>query len=98
MESKPIDSVKENITALVINPKTKSKPLEKSRDENSKPESFELVDMHFRFKIHKPTNEIIVQIIDTGTGEVIKEFPPEKILNMIAEFLKTSHLLIDKKV
>ncbi|MGB9681898.1 MAG: flagellar protein FlaG [bacterium] len=97
MESKPIGNVKENITALVVNPKTKPKSLEKNTDKNSKTENFELVDMHFRFKIHKPTNEIIVQIIDTETGEVVREFPPEKILNMIAEFLRISNL-IDKKV
>jgi len=54
--------------------------------------------MHFRFKVHKPTNDIIVQIIDSQTGEVIREFPPEKILNMVTEFLKMSGLIIDKRV
>jgi flagellar protein FlaG len=98
MESKPIESIKENITALVINPKTKVKPLERNIEKDDKTENFELVDMHFRFKIHKPTNEIIVQIVDTETGEVVREFPPEKILNMISEFLKMSGFIIDKKV
>lgn len=98
MENKPIDSVRENIKALVLNPKPKVKPLEVNIDKEKDVKNFELIDMHFRFKIHKPTNEIIVQIIDSQTGEVVKEFPPEKILNMISEFLKISGFIIDEKV
>jgi|GEM_PF-737886 len=98
MDIKPIDSVRENIKALVINPKPKPKPLEINIEKEEEQKNFELIDMHFRFKVHKPTNEIIVQIIDSQTGEVIKEFPPEKILNMISEFLKMAGLIIDQKV
>ncbi len=98
MESKPIESVKENLKALVINPKPKVKPLEINTEKNEEKKDFELIDMHFRFKIHKPTNEIVVQIINSQTGEVIREFPPEKILNMISEFLKMSGLIIDERV
>lgn len=98
MESKPIESVKENLKALVINPKPKVKPLEINNVENEEKKNFELIDMHFRFKIHKPTNEIVVQIINSQTGEVVREFPPEKILNMISEFLKMAGLIIDEKV
>lgn len=98
MESKPIESVKENLKALVINPKPKVKPLEINMEKNEEKKDFELIDMHFRFKIHKPTNDIVVQIINSQTGEVIREFPPEKILNMISEFLKMSGLIIDERV
>lgn len=98
MESKPIESVKESLKALVINPKSKVKPLEINMEKNEEKKDFELIDMHFRFKIHKPTNDIVVQIINSQTGEVIREFPPEKILNMISEFLKMSGLIIDERV
>jgi len=98
MDSKPVDSIRENIKALVINPKPKPKPLEVNIEKKEETQNFELIDMHFRFKVHKPTNDIVVQIIDSQTGEVIREFPPEKILNMISEFLKMSGLIIDKRV
>lgn len=98
MDSKPIEGVRENIKTLVLNPKPKTSPLDIKMDKEKETKNFELVDMHFRFKIHKETNNVIVQIIDTQTGEVIREFPPEKILNMISEFLKMSGLIIDKKV
>jgi flagellar protein FlaG len=98
MDSKPVDSIRENIKALVINPKPKTKPLEVNIEKKEEAQNFELIDMHFRFKVHKPTNDIIVQIIDSQTGEVIREFPPEKILNMVTEFLKMSGLIIDKRV
>ncbi|HHV80858.1 MAG TPA: flagellar protein FlaG [bacterium] len=95
MENKPIDSISENIKALVLNPRPKIKPSETDMNEVK---GFEFIDMHFRFKLHKPTNEVIVQIVDSQTGEVLKEFPPEKILNMVSEFLKMSGFIIDKKV
>ena len=98
MDSKPVDSIRENIKALVINPKPKPKPLEVNIEKKEEAQNFELIDMHFRFKVHKPTNDIVVQIIDSQTGEVIREFPPEKILNMISEFLKMSGLIIDERV
>lgn len=51
----------------------------------------------WEFSIHKDLNEIMVKVIDRETKEVIREVPPEKLLDMIAGMLKTAGLLIDKK-
>lgn len=49
------------------------------------------------FSIHKETKQIMIKLIDTTTREVIKEFPSEKILNMVAEICKTAGIYVDEK-
>lgn len=98
MDSKPVEDVRESIKALILRPKPRTSPSEVNSNREKEAKNFELIDMHFRFKIHRETKDIIVQIVDTETGEVIREFPPEKILNMISEFLKMLGLIIDKRV
>ena len=48
------------------------------------------------FKIHKETNTTIVMVVDKHTGKVIREFPSEKFLDLVAMFQKQlSGLLVD---
>lgn len=51
------------------------------------------------FSIHEDTNRIIVKVIDRSNfeDEVIREIPPEKILDMMAEVLNIIGLLIDQR-
>jgi len=49
------------------------------------------------FKIHEKTGEIIVKVIDSETKEVIREIPPEKILDMFASMLEIAGLLVDER-
>ena len=49
------------------------------------------------FGIHDKTNRITIKIIDKKTKEVIKEFPPEKTLDMIAKVWEMAGLLVDEK-
>ena len=49
------------------------------------------------FGIHEKTNRITIKIIDKKTKEVIKEFPPEKTLDMIAKVWEMAGLLVDEK-
>ncbi|MFO7311282.1 MAG: flagellar protein FlaG, partial [Bacillota bacterium] len=56
----------------------------------------EAVDKRLKFLVHEETERIYVQVIDKETGEVIKEIPPEKILNLVAQLQKLIGLLIDE--
>ena len=47
--------------------------------------------------IHDKTNRITIKIIDKKTKEVIKEFPPEKTLDMIAKVWEMAGLMVDEK-
>jgi len=49
------------------------------------------------FRIHEKTNDIMVKIIDSDTKEVIREIPPEKLLDMFANMLELAGLLVDEK-
>ena len=39
----------------------------------------------------------MVKIIDTNTQEVIKEVPPEKILDMVASMMERAGLIVDRR-
>ena len=49
------------------------------------------------FGIHDKTNRITIKIIDKKTKEVIKEFPPEKTLDMLAKVWEMAGLMVDEK-
>lgn len=49
------------------------------------------------FGIHEETNRVTIKIVDRSTKEVIKEFPPEKTLDMIAKVWEVAGLLVDEK-
>ena len=50
------------------------------------------------FQIHEDTAELMVQIIDVNTDEVIKELPPEEMLDLKARIHEMVGILIDEKV
>lgn len=52
---------------------------------------------HLKFQVHDKTGDIIVKVIDDNTGEVLREIPPEKILDMIAQFQEIDGTFIDEK-
>ena len=49
------------------------------------------------FGIHDATNRVTIKIIDKTTRDVIKEFPPEKTLDMIAKVWEMAGLLVDER-
>lgn len=51
----------------------------------------------FEFSIHEKTKEIMVKVLNKETGEIIREIPPEKTLDMIAKMWELAGLMIDKK-
>lgn len=59
--------------------------------------TFEIQKRSLRFQIHDRLNEVIVEVIDSETKEVIREIPPEKLLDMFASMLELAGLLIDEK-
>ena len=49
------------------------------------------------FGIHDATNRVMIKIVDKETKEVIKEFPPEKTLDMIAKVWEMAGIMVDEK-
>ena len=50
------------------------------------------------FGIHDATNRVMIKIVDKDTKEVLKEYPPEKTLDMIAKVWEVAGLLVDEKM
>ena len=50
------------------------------------------------FGIHDATNRVTIKIIDKDTKKVLKEYPPEKTLDMIAKVWEVAGLLVDQKL
>ena len=59
--------------------------------------TFEMQRRSVRYKIHDRTNEVMVKIVDAETEEVIREIPPEKLLDMFANMLEMAGLLVDER-
>jgi len=54
-------------------------------------------DRNLKFRIHDETHSVLVQVLNAETNEVIREFPSEQILDMVAMFQKQlSGLFVDK--
>lgn len=49
------------------------------------------------FGIHDGTNRVTIKIVDRSTKEILKEFPPEQTLDMIAKVWELAGLLVDEK-
>ncbi len=61
-------------------------------------EKFVAFDRRFEFSIHEKTKQIMVKVIDVTTDEIIREIPPEKILDLVAAIWEISGIIIDERV
>jgi len=50
------------------------------------------------FQIHEDTEKIMVKVVDLNTDEVIKELPPEEMLDLQARIHEMVGILIDETV
>jgi flagellar protein FlaG len=53
--------------------------------------------VHAVYERHEKLNQIMIKIVDDNTKEVIAEYPPKKILDMVAKMCEMVGILIDKK-
>ena len=55
----------------------------------------EAFNVSLRFRVHKETERIMVQVIDRESEKVIREITPERVLNMVAQIQNMIGLFID---
>ena len=48
--------------------------------------------------VHEVTKTVMYKMVDTDTKEVVKEFPPKKIQDMIAKMWELAGLFVDEKI
>ncbi len=57
----------------------------------------EIFNRRLDFRIHEETHRVVVKVIDTETDKVIKEIPPEQILQLAARIQEMIGLLFDEE-
>ncbi|OPY58772.1 MAG: flagellar protein FlaG [Pelotomaculum sp. PtaU1.Bin035] len=58
--------------------------------------TMETYNTELRFSIHKASEEVMVKVINTKDNSVIREIPPERVLDMVAYVKKMLGIIIDK--
>ncbi len=48
--------------------------------------------------MHEETHSIMIKVKNKDTGELIREAPPEKVLDALAKLMEITGLIVDKKV
>lgn len=59
--------------------------------------SIEGASTFLEFSVHKETKQILVKVLNKETGELIREIPPEKNLDLIAKIWEMAGIIIDEK-
>ncbi|MFD0673631.1 flagellar protein FlaG [Cohnella sp. GCM10027633] len=52
----------------------------------------------FEMKVHEQTRAVTVKVFNKETGELIREIPPEKTLDLVAKMMEFAGILVDEKV
>lgn len=61
-------------------------------------EAVQMADKKLEFKVHEGTNRTMVKVIDRETDEIIREIPPEEILDLVDKMTELVGLMMDKRV
>ncbi len=59
--------------------------------------AFTLFDIQAKFSVHEASGSIIVDVIDTRTGDVIREIPPRELLDRWAQMMDIMGLFVDNR-
>ncbi|MHA6532723.1 flagellar protein FlaG [Paenibacillus sp. BAC0078] len=51
-----------------------------------------------QISIHEKTHDIMVKVLNKDTGELIREVPPEKTLDLVAKMMEIAGILVDEKI
>ncbi|AQS59831.1 flagellar protein FlaG [Desulforamulus ferrireducens] len=58
--------------------------------------TMETYHTELRFQLHEKSGEYMVKIVNPKDNSIVKELPPEKILDMVAYFKEILGLVVDK--
>lgn len=85
----------ESIDAVEGKTVTKEK-LQKAVDSIN--EFFQVDHKASKFVLHDGLDRYYVRLVDTDTDEVIKEIPPERLLDAFYEMQKLAGMIVDEKI
>jgi uncharacterized FlaG/YvyC family protein len=59
-------------------------------------EALKQANEHLSFQVHEGTNMMVVRLVDAKTDKVLKEFPSEHFLDVVADLEKVAGLQVDE--
>ncbi|MDK2901914.1 MAG: flagellar protein FlaG [Thermosediminibacterales bacterium] len=65
---------------------------------NAVNKTLEAIDKKYEFSIHEETDRPVVKVYDRNTGEIIKQIPPEEVLNILTKIRELIGIFIDERV
>jgi len=60
--------------------------------------SLEWAKRHFEYSFHDKTNTFVVRVYDSESDELIREIPPERILDLVARLWEIAGIIVDERV
>jgi uncharacterized FlaG/YvyC family protein len=57
---------------------------------------FEQFDQSLTFRLHEDTQQLMVQVVDRGTGRVLRETPPKEFLDLTARLREMVGFFLDE--
>ncbi|MER2105293.1 MAG: flagellar protein FlaG [Solibacillus sp.] len=110
-ETPKVEAPKATVESTIMKQKQTVKPqnnLEEQKDVVSKEKLEEAVNsinefLHTqnkasKFVFHDGLDKYYVQLVDAETDEIIKEIPPERLLNAFYEMKKLAGMIVDEKI
>ncbi len=55
------------------------------------------ISTEFQFSVHESTKQIMVKVLNKETGELIREIPSEKVLDMVSKMWEMSGIFVDER-
>ncbi|AUJ33019.1 MAG: flagellar protein FlaG [Liquorilactobacillus nagelii] len=90
-------SMQQQVKADVSEQQDKPQAKELETTMNKFNQQLENDSVETKFKIHKRTGRIYVQLINEKTGKVIKEIPSSKMLDLIGHIWDEMGIMVNKK-
>ncbi|MCR4427031.1 MAG: flagellar protein FlaG [Firmicutes bacterium] len=59
--------------------------------------AMEAFDIQAKFSVHRATGQIVVRLENRRTGELIREIPPEKLLDLVAKMREMMGRFVDDR-
>lgn len=56
------------------------------------------INFQLNFSFHKETERLVVQVIDPATSKVIRQIPPEELLDLAVKLQEMIGFLIDQRI
>lgn len=81
-----------------VQPKTEEAPVTLQEATEAINEFMKAENKASKFVLHEGLGQYFVRLVDTKTEEVIKEIPPESLLNAFYEMKKLAGMIVDERI